>query len=89
MSHHFGALYCGEPVEEHRTLARSAAKKALSLDPKNADAHIVLGFLRAYEGDLAEGVAEFEIGLRMNPNHAEGWTSLLTSGCSKVGPSRR
>ncbi|RWP09744.1 MAG: adenylate/guanylate cyclase domain-containing protein [Mesorhizobium sp.] len=76
MSHHFGALYCGEPLEEHRMLARSAARKAVSIDPENADAHIVLGFLRAYEGELTEGVAEFEMGLRINPNHAEGWAML-------------
>jgi TolB-like protein/class 3 adenylate cyclase len=76
MSHHFGWMYCGEPVEEHRMLARSAALKAVSIDPENADAQIVLGFLRAYEGDLTEGVAELEMGLRINPNHAEGWAML-------------
>lgn len=76
MSHHFGALYCGEPVEEHRMLARSAARKAVEIDPENADAHIVLGFLRAYEGELEAGVAEFEQGLRLNANHAEGWAML-------------
>jgi adenylate cyclase len=46
------------------------------LDPDNPDAHIVLGYVRAFEGDLAEGVAEFEMALRINPNHAEGWAHL-------------
>ena len=48
----------------------------MSLDPDNADAHIILGYLRAYEGELAEGVAECEMGLRINPNHDEGWITL-------------
>jgi adenylate cyclase len=46
------------------------------LDADNADAHIVLGYLRAYEGELNEGVAECELGLRINPSHDEGWISL-------------
>ncbi len=76
MSHHFGWMYFGEAEEEHRMLARSAARRAVSLDPENADAHIVLGFLRGYEGELSEGVAEVEMGLRINPNHARGWLML-------------
>jgi adenylate cyclase len=76
MSHHFGWFYCGEPEEEHRALARLAAQEAVSLDPENADAHIVLGYLRAYEGELAEGVGQLEMGLRINPNHAAGWNAL-------------
>jgi TolB-like protein/class 3 adenylate cyclase len=75
MSYHFGLTYYGE-AEEHRMLARSAARQAVSLDPENAEGHIVLGYLRAYEGDFTEGVAEVEMGLRINPNHAEGWQNL-------------
>ncbi len=76
ISYQFGWMYYGEDREGHRMLARSAAQQAMSLDPENADAHIVLGWLRAYEGALAEGVAEVEMGLRINPNHAEGWLVL-------------
>jgi len=75
LSHHFGWIYCGEPVT-HRDLARAAARRAVALDPENADARIILGYLRAYDGSLDEGVAEFEAGLRLNPNHAEGWALL-------------
>jgi TolB-like protein/class 3 adenylate cyclase/tetratricopeptide (TPR) repeat protein len=75
MSYHFGWSHCGE-ADENRTLARSAAREAVSLDPENADALIVLGYMRAYEGELAEGVAEIEKGLRINPNHASGWNLL-------------
>ncbi|GEC34913.1 adenylate/guanylate cyclase domain-containing protein [Sinorhizobium fredii] len=76
MSHHFDALYYGEPIDEHRAAARAAAEKAVEIDPENADAHIVLGYLRAYEGEFETGVAEFEQGLRLNPNHAAGWAHL-------------
>ena len=69
-------MYCGEPAEEHRKLARSSAQQAVLLDPDNADAHMILGYLRAYEGELVEGLAECEKGLRINPNHAEGWVML-------------
>jgi TolB-like protein len=85
MSHHFGSIYCGEG-EEHRMLARSAARQAMSLDPENADAHIVLGYVRAYEGELSEGVAEFEHGLRINPNHADGWAMLTNLRVLEVVP---
>src|SRR5262249_44571868 len=75
MSHAMGWGYCGEG-DEHRALAGLAAGQSMSLDPENADAHIVLGYLRALEGDLSEGVAEVEQGLRINPNHADGWVIL-------------
>src|SRR5262249_13076422 len=65
----------GEPSEEHRMLARSTAQRAVALDADNADAHIILGYLRAYD-ELNEGVAECELGLRINPSHAEGWALL-------------
>jgi TolB-like protein/class 3 adenylate cyclase len=76
MSHHFGWMFLWEPEGEHRNLSRSAAQHAIALDPQNADAHIVYGYLRAYEGELFEGVAEVEMALRINPSHADGWIAL-------------
>ncbi|MBP1887044.1 adenylate/guanylate cyclase domain-containing protein [Sinorhizobium mexicanum] len=76
MSHHFDALYYGQPTDKHRAAARAAAETAVEIDPENADAHIVLGYLRAYEGEFEAGVAEFEQGLRLNPNHSAGWAHL-------------
>ena len=73
---HFGYFYHGEPAEENEPIAKAMAAKAVSLDPENADAHIILGYLRAYDGQLSEGVAQFERGLRLNPNHAHGWAML-------------
>jgi cytochrome c-type biogenesis protein CcmH/NrfG len=34
---------------------------------------MTLGYLRAYEPNFAEAVAEFETALRLNPNHADAW----------------
>jgi TolB-like protein len=76
MTHHFAWVYCEQAMEEHRARAHAGARDAVSLDPDNADAHIVLGVVRAYGGELAEGVAEFEMGLRINPDHAAGWNML-------------
>jgi TolB-like protein len=71
MSFHFGWMYWGQPPYHAEALA--AAQRAVSLEPKNADGHMTLGYLRAYEFKLAEGVAEFETTLRLNPNHADAW----------------
>jgi len=76
MSYHFGFLFCGEPEDKHRPLARSAAERAVSLDPENPDALVIHGLLRGYDGELSEGTAEIEQGLRINPNHADGWILL-------------
>ncbi|KWV56947.1 hypothetical protein AS026_32570 [Rhizobium altiplani] len=76
MSHHFDALYYESETVEHRAFARVAAERAVEIDSENADAHIVLGYLRAYEGEFEAGIAQFEHGLRLNPNHAEGWSLL-------------
>src|SRR6266508_484323 len=38
-SHHYAWLYGGERPDPHRALARAAARRAVSLDEQNADAH--------------------------------------------------
>jgi tetratricopeptide (TPR) repeat protein len=73
MTHHFGWMFWGHAVERHRSLAREAAKRAVLLDPDNADAHMIQGFVRAYDNELPEGIAEIETALRINPNHADAW----------------
>jgi adenylate cyclase len=75
MSHLFGWMYWGE-ADEHRHVALDAARRATALDPENADAHMVLGYAQAYEGDLESGLAEFATALRINPNHADAWAFL-------------
>ena len=73
MNHHFGWKFWGEAVEPHRSKSRTIAEQAVLLDPGSADAHWILGYIRAYDGELAEGEAEFDVGLRFNPNQADAW----------------
>ena len=77
MTHHFGWIYWGHIDDADRSMARAAAQKAISLDAENADAHMILGYVRAYDGGLAEGIEELRTALRINPNHADTW-ALLT-----------
>jgi TolB-like protein/class 3 adenylate cyclase/Tfp pilus assembly protein PilF len=74
MSYHFGWLHWGQ--EPHHETALAAALHSVALDPQNADGHMTLGYLRAYEPNLAEGLAEFETALRLNPSHAYAWAFL-------------
>jgi hypothetical protein len=57
-------------------MARSAALKAISLDSENADAHMILGYVRVYDGGLAAGIEELRTALRINPNHADTWVPV-------------
>jgi TolB-like protein/class 3 adenylate cyclase len=68
-SHGHGWTYGGEPKEPHHSLALAAARRAVQLDPDNADAHTILGDVLMYEGDLDVAAAEFAIALRIDPNH--------------------
>ena len=77
MSHHFGWKYWGEAIDPHRSQARESAERAVTLDPEGADARWIRGYVRTYDGKLAEGIADFETALRINPNHADAW-ALLT-----------
>ena len=45
MSHLWGWSYWGEPLEPHCSLAHEAAQRAVSLDPNNAGAHAILGYV--------------------------------------------
>lgn len=52
MNYHFGWLYWQEPEEPSRSLGRRMAKKASDLEAGNADARWILGYVKAYDGDL-------------------------------------
>jgi TolB-like protein len=74
--HRIAWIYGGEPEASVRAKAREAARQAVTLDPKNADAHWSLGLVLAYDGSLADGIAEVEAALRLNPNHADAWAFM-------------
>jgi thioredoxin-like negative regulator of GroEL len=62
--------------------AGEAYRKALALDPKNADAHNGMGSLHALHGRYAEAHAEFAAALAQSPDNAAvlnniGYTLLL------------
>jgi len=54
--------------------AARAARKAIGLDPKLADAWLDIGFVNFWwDGDLDAGLKSFETGLQLNPESARGW----------------
>jgi len=55
-------------------VAAHAARKALALDPKSADAWLDIGFVNFWwDGDSEAGLKSFETGLQLNPDSARGW----------------
>lgn len=54
----------------HDKEAEAATRRALALDPKNADAHRLLGFVLMDRGDLKAAIAEELEAVRLNPSAA-------------------
>jgi TolB-like protein len=76
MNLHYSWMYCYE--EDSRPRALALARRAVTLDPANADAHVMLGYLRIFDAapDLAGGREQFDIALSLNSSHAEAWIFL-------------
>jgi len=77
--------YAAMPNEEAFPRALAAAKKAVELDDKSAEAHASLAFVTFYwSWDLPGAEAEFRRALELNPQYvtAHHWyaTALMTSG---------
>jgi TolB-like protein/Tfp pilus assembly protein PilF len=72
----FGWMYCYQEDSREKVLA--FAQRAVALDPNNADAHVVLGYVLIFNGagDLEGGREQFEIALKLNQNHADAWIFL-------------
>jgi TolB-like protein len=80
MTHWQGWTNWFEPVDPHRRLALENARRAVALDPNDPLAHLVLGFVLAYEHDHEESAAQIETALRLDPNDADTYgmrTDLL------------
>jgi TolB-like protein/Flp pilus assembly protein TadD len=61
------------PPREAFTKAKSAALKAIELDPALAEPHASLGYVRLYyDWDFAAADAEFHRALALNPNYLTG-----------------
>ncbi len=57
--------------------ARLLLEKALQLDPKDAQAYVVRGYLRSFH-DHAGAEQDYRRGIELNPNSARAYTSLAT-----------
>jgi TolB-like protein/Flp pilus assembly protein TadD len=74
--------YASVSVREANPKARAAARRALELDGRLAEAYVVLGDCASKDWNLDEAEQEFQEALRLNPNHATArhWYSLLLFG---------
>ena len=84
LHHSYGMLAnFGVESEKNRRLSASAAKRALELDPSDAEAHAVYAISLAESDDFERAKAEFDTALRLGPNQFEiltfylGWASTL------------
>ena len=59
--------------------ARAAAGKAMEIDPDNAQAHLALGRIAVYQGELTTAARQFERALTIDPNNLDtlGSAALL------------
>jgi serine/threonine protein kinase/TolB-like protein/Tfp pilus assembly protein PilF len=64
--------YAYRPAAEYLRLARSAAARALELDPTSAEAHSVIGDAAAQVGDYDSSLQHFRRAIELNPNYATG-----------------
>jgi tetratricopeptide (TPR) repeat protein len=76
MSHGAAWAMWGEGPELHRVPALESARRAVNLDPGNADARMALGYIHSYEADLSRADVEFGEALRLNPSHADALALL-------------
>ena len=69
------------PESEAAPKAKTAAEKALSIDPSSAEAHAALGGSLWSLFDFSAAEAEFKRALELNPNlaHAHHWYGLFLS----------
>jgi TolB-like protein/DNA-binding winged helix-turn-helix (wHTH) protein/Tfp pilus assembly protein PilF len=63
-------IFVGAPPSEIRPKATSAARKALELDPKLAEAHAILAEMYQKQWKWAESEAEYNRALELKPNDA-------------------
>jgi eukaryotic-like serine/threonine-protein kinase len=67
--------YQGIPVSKAQGLMRTAALKALELDPDLAEAHAAMGVVYARDLDWTSSQQHFEQGLALNPSLSQVYTS--------------
>jgi TolB-like protein/tRNA A-37 threonylcarbamoyl transferase component Bud32/Tfp pilus assembly protein PilF len=60
-------------------IMRPAAVQAVALDPRLAEAHVAMGWVRAYERDWANAEQSFQEAIRLNPSLIQAYTSYSVS----------
>jgi tetratricopeptide (TPR) repeat protein len=68
------------PPAESAAAAKTAANRALELDPKLADAHASIGMIKSHIGDLAGGIQALQKAIDLNPGHAMAHLLLAREG---------
>jgi TolB-like protein/DNA-binding winged helix-turn-helix (wHTH) protein/Tfp pilus assembly protein PilF len=74
--HTLGTVLAGTPPGEAWPRAVEAARKALELDPEDAEAHAVLASALVGEWRWKEAEAEYRRALELNPSHAAAHVGL-------------
>ena len=78
----------GVDMDNNYKLANEAARRAVRLDPSDAEAHAVYAMSLGYTNDLVGAKAEFDVALRMAPNQFEILTFYI-SWASTFGEAER
>ncbi|MFZ5926591.1 MAG: protein kinase domain-containing protein [Acidobacteriota bacterium] len=66
----FATVAIGRPPAEYRPLAIAAARRAIEIDPENAQARAALGFAHMYNWNWAEAKRELDRALELDPSYA-------------------
>ncbi|MBI3416909.1 MAG: tetratricopeptide repeat protein, partial [Verrucomicrobia bacterium] len=79
-------IYAAVPKRDALPKARAAARRALELDGRLAEAHTVLAGCAWHDWDWVEAEQEFQEALRLNPNHGTShhWYALLLRDQGKM-----
>lgn len=75
----FATVAIGRDPRENRRLAIAAARRAIQIDDRNAEAHAALGFSLLYDWDWAGAERELSRALDLNPSYASARVWHATS----------
>ena len=73
------------PQEQADAIMRSAAFKALELDPLLADAHAAMGHVHAFDHEWTEAETSFRRALQLNPSLTTMYTDFALIDAASRG----